>query len=623
MQPMHPHALMGSNRDGVKDEKLSRATIKRILPFAAPYKGLLIGFIVAILLSALLMLVPPFLFGQIIDDAVQNSDKGKVDRLAILIVLAAIAEAVLSFLQRWWQSKVGEGLIFDLRVQLFDHVQRMPLAFFTRTQTGALISRMNNDVIGAQRALTGTLGQVVSNFISLLTVLGLMFWYEWRLTLLSLVILPVFLIPAKKVGHILQALTREQMDNNAAMNTTMTERLNVAGAMVVKLFGRHGDETAGFASRAARVRDLGVKSAVYARAFTIALTTVGAIGAAMIYWLGARMVISGSLSTGDLVALSLLVARVYLPLTGLTNARVDVMTSFVSFDRVFELLDTPNPISDKSDAIELTSPKGAVAFDDVRFTYDSGSTAIASLEDHTPQTAPNAEVLKGVSIDIEPGQLVALVGPSGAGKTTIASLVPRLYDIDSGAVKVDGHDVRDLTQESLRQAIGVVSQDPHLFHDSVGANLRYAKPDATDAELLAACQAAQIDDVIEALPNGLDTVVGERGYRLSGGEKQRLSIARMVLKNPAIVVLDEATSHLDSENEARIQRALGEVLTGRTAIVIAHRLSTITAADQIIVIDDGAVVQRGHHDELIATGGLYSELYTTLMRGDDHGAALP
>lgn len=619
MHGMHPHAFMGSNKDDVKDAQLSRATLRRVAPFAKPYRNLLIGFVVAILISSLLSLVPPLLFGRIIDDAIVDGDRAKVNWLAMFIAIAAVVEAILSFVQRWWQSRVGEGLIFDLRVSLFDHVQRMPVAFFTRTQTGSLISRMNNDVIGAQRALTGTLGQVVSNTIILLTVLITMLSLEWRLTLLALAILPIFLLPAKRVGGVLQKLTREQMDNNAAMNTTMTERLNVAGAMVVKLFGRHDDERSMFADRAARVRDLGVRSAVYARAFTIALTLVGAIGAVIVYWLGAQLVISGSISVGTLVTLSLLVARIYLPLTGLTNARVDVMTSFVSFDRVFEVLDTPNPITDKPDAMALSNPQGAISFDDVWFSYDADVSPAAPTEAITsPRSGDLAPtVLKGVSIDIEPGQLVALVGPSGAGKTTMASLIPRLYDVDSGCINVDDIDVRDLSQDSLRRAIGVVAQDPHLFHDSVGANLRYAKPDATDAEIMAACEAAQVDDVILALPNGLDTIVGERGYRLSGGEKQRLAIARMILKDPAIVVLDEATSHLDSDNEARIQRALADLLTGRTSVVIAHRLSTITAADQIVVLEDGAIVEVGTHDNLLAAGGLYTDLYTTLVGDDD------
>jgi len=494
-------------------------------------------------------------------------------------------------------------------------VQRMPIAFFTRTQTGALISRMNNDVIGAQRALTGTLGQVISNAIVLATTLVAMFILEWRLPLLALALLPFFLLPTKRVGRILQGLTREQMGHNAEMNTTMTERLNVAGAMLVKLFGRHDDERDEFAGRAGAVRDLGVKSAMYGRAFTIGLTMVGALGTAIIYWVGGRLAISGSITIGTVVAMGLYVTRIYLPLTGLTNARVDIMTAMVSFERVFEVLDTPNPILDAPDAIELEAPRGAVHADNLTFAYPTTGHGLESLE-LGPSEATEGEptaVLSDIDVTIEPGQTVALVGPSGAGKSTLISLLPRLYDVTSGALRIDGHDVRTLTQASLRDAIGVVSQDPHLFHDSVRANLQYALPDATDDDLRRACQAAQILDVITALPDGLDTVVGERGYRLSGGEKQRLAIARMLLKDPAIIVLDEATSHLDSENELLVQTALATVLEGRTAVVIAHRLSTITSADLILVLDHGRIVERGTHEELLDGGGLYNELYTTLV----------
>jgi len=638
---MHPHA--------VKDKSLDKSTVRRVLGFARPYRGMIFAFITTIIIAAVLSLIPTLLFRTIIDDAIPNGDRGQVNVLAIFIILAAVAEAVLSFLQRWWQSRVGEGLIYDLRVSLFDHVQRMPIAFFTRTQTGSLISRLNNDVIGAQRALTGTLGGVISNVIMLTVTLFAMLRLEWRLTLLSLLVLPIFLLPTKRVGKTLQSLTREQMGHNAAMNNTMTERLNVAGAMVVKLFGRHDDERDEFGSRAGQVRDLGVRSALYGRAFTIALALVAAVGTTIIYWLGAQLVISGDITIGTLTALSIFVVRIYMPLTSLTNARVDTMTAFVSFERVFEVLDSPNPITDKPDAVALANPAGAIRFDDVWFSYSSDGGALASLEagggghghgghghGHGAPAAPAngtakngtakngtakngtepvaPTVLKGIDLTIEPGQLVALVGPSGAGKTTLASLVTRLYDVDSGAVLVDGHDVRDVTLQSLRSHIGVVAQDPHLFHDTVRSNLRYARPGATDAEIEQACRSAQIYDVIAALPEGFDTVVGERGYRLSGGEKQRLSIARMLLKNPAIVVLDEATSHLDSENEALIQEALAATLQGRTSIVIAHRLSTITAADQIVVLNDGEVVETGRHSELLDNDGLYSELYTTLVR---------
>ena len=607
--------VIGSDRSKIKDATLDRSTVRRVLAYADRYRTMLIGFVATLLVSSLLSIVPALLVRRIIDDAIPNSDRGLVNSLALIMVALAVASGVVSLFERWFSARIGESLIFDLRVQLFDHVQRMPIGFFTRTQTGALISRMNNDVIGAQRALTGTLGQVISNLIVLITTLVAMFILEWRLPLLALALLPFFLLPTKRVGRILQGLTREQMGHNAEMNTTMTERLNVAGAMVVKLFGRHDDERGGFAERAGAVRDLGIRSAMYGRGFTIGLTLVGALGTAIIYWVGGRLAISGSISVGTVVAMGLYVTRIYLPLTGLTNARVDIMTAMVSFERVFEVLDTHNPITDAPDAKTLQSAQGAIAANGLSFAYptDTGTPAslgaVGSSEDD--EVGPN--VLSDINVDIAPGQMIALVGPSGAGKSTLISLLPRLYDVTQGSLTVDGHDVRDLTQESLRQAIGVVSQDPHLFHDSVGSNLRYARPDATDDELREACAAAQILDVIEALPDGLDTVVGERGYRLSGGEKQRLAIARMLLKDPAIVVLDEATSHLDSENEALVQQALATALEGRTAIVIAHRLSTITAADVILVLEDGRIVERGTHQELLGNEGLYNELYTTLV----------
>jgi len=619
MHGMHPHMVIGRDKDGVKGKSLDRSTVRRVLAYADRYRAMLLGFVATLFISSLLSIVPALLVRRIIDDAIPASDRGLVNNLALIMVGLALASGIISLFERWFSARIGESLIFDLRVQLFDHVQRMPIGFFTRTQTGALISRMNNDVIGAQRALTGTLGQVISNLIVLATTLVAMFILEWRLPLLALVLLPFFLLPTKRVGRILQGLTREQMDHNAAMNTTMTERLNVAGAMVVKLFGRHDDERDGFGDRAGAVRDLGIRSAMYGRGFTIGLTIVGALGTAVIYWVGGRMAISGSISVGTVVAMGLYVTRIYLPLTGLTNARVDIMTAMVSFERVFEVLDTHNPITDAPDAQSLLQPTGRIVANNLSFSYPSGSDAPASLEAGGFAAATdeqNPPVLRDINFEIEPGQMVALVGPSGAGKSTLISLLPRLYDVSQGSLTVDGHDVRTLTQASLRSAIGVVSQDPHLFHDSVGANLRYARPEATDDELRAACRAAQILNVVEALPNGLDTVVGERGYRLSGGEKQRLAIARMLLKDPAIVVLDEATSHLDSENEALVQQALATALDNRTAIVIAHRLSTITAADVILVLDNGVIVERGVHAELLASGGLYSELYQTLVRGE-------
>ncbi len=609
-----PHHAIGADPHALGGAQVSRGTVRRVLAFARPYRVMLVGFVVTILIGALLNLVPPLLFGRIIDSAIADSDSRELNILAGFIVAAAFLQALLGFVERWFSSVVGEGLIFDLRVKLFDHVQRMPIGFFTRVQTGALISRLNNDVIGAQRAMTGTLGQVVANAVIVLTTVIAMAFTEWRLTLLALVLLPVFVLPTRRVGRRLQAISRQGMELNASMNNTMNERLNVSGAMLVKLFGRHDAERDDFADRAGRVRDVGIRSAMLGRAFFIALTLVGAVGTALVYWIGGHLVISGDLEIGQLATMSLLVARIYTPLTSLTNARIDIMTAFVSFDRVFEVLDTDNAIVDRPGAAVLRSPRGRLELDNVQFAYRNDIT-LASLE-NPAETSDEivTEVLQGVSAVVEPGTLVALVGHSGAGKTTLANLVPRLYDVTGGAIRIDGHDVRDLTQASLRRAIGVVSQDPHLFHDTIDANLRYARPNATATEVGDAIRAAQIHELITSLPNGLETVVGERGYRLSGGEKQRLAIARMLLKDPAIVILDEATSHLDSENEALVQAALAHALEGRTALVIAHRLSTIVAADQILVIDQGRVAEHGTHDELLAAGGVYSELYRTLVR---------
>ena len=668
------HGAMGHDPAGIKGRHIERGTVRRAASLARPYRGMLTGFLVVQLLGALAFLVPPILFGRIIDDAIPAGDRWQLNVLAGIIVAAAFCEAGLSFIERWWSARIGEGLIFDLRVSLYDHVQRMPVAFFTHVQTGSLISRMNNDVIGAQRAFTGTLSSVVSNTIILTTTLIAMLALEWRLTLLALALLPVFIAPTKRVGRKLQALTRQSMEHNAEMNTVMTERLNVAGALLVKLFGRHDVERAGFSRTARTVRDIGVRSALYGRAFFIGLSLVGAVGAALLYWVGAHLVISRSLTIGTLVALGLMVVRIYTPLTSLTNARVDVMTALVSFERVFAVLDLPNPIADRPDAVELDTLVGKIELRNVTFAYPpadgnvlaelggapattqqhDGAPATTQQHDGAPATtqqhggapattqqhggapattegaegvegargAPSSEALTGpaleaVSTVIEPGQTVALVGPSGAGKTTLAALVARLYDVDSGSVLIDGHDVRDVTSESLRSHIGVVSQDPHLFHDSIAKNLRYARPGATDQELDEACRAAHIDELIASLPDSWDTVVGERGYRLSGGEKQRLAIARVLLKRPAIVVLDEATSHLDSENESLVQSALATALAGRTAVVIAHRLSTITDADQILVLDRGRLVETGRHGDLLAAEGLYADLYRTLVRTDE------
>ncbi len=613
-----PHSMLPRHGDDIEGASVDRTIVRRVWGFARPYRRQIVGFLTAIVLAAMLGLAPPLIFGAIIDDAIADGDRGHLTVLAVLAIGAALAESVLGLVERWLSSVIGEGLIYDLRVRLFDHVQRLPVAFFTRAQTGALVSRLNNDVIGAQRALTGTLGSVVSNVVVLVTTLIAMIALEWRLTLLAVALLPAFLIPAKRVGNRLADISRQQMERNARMNSTMTERFGVAGAMLVKLFGRHASETERFSDDAAGVRDAGIKSAVLGRIFFSTLAFVGALGIAVVYWWGGSLVIDGSLSTGDLVALSALVQRIYQPLTALTNARIDVLTAFVSFERVFEVLDIDNPIQDRPGAIDLVDVKGRVEFDDVWFTYPTADqVSLPSLDgavpDHDTSSGP---VLRGVTACIEPGQLVAIVGPSGAGKTTLTSLVPRLYDVDSGAVRVDGHDLRDLTQSTLRKAIGVVSQDPHLFHDTIAGNLRYADPTADLDDLRRACTAARIHDVIAALPEGYDTVVGDRGYRLSGGEKQRLSIARMLLKDPALVILDEATSHLDSENEAAVQAALGEALSGRTSMVVAHRLSTIIDADQILVIDAGRIVETGTHDELRRDAGLYADLYQTLVRGD-------
>jgi ATP-binding cassette subfamily B protein len=583
--------------------------MKRVWQFATPYKWPIIGLLVSIFVAALLALVPPLLFRLIVDKAIPQADKNRIVTLTIILVVAALADAVLQIVQRWYSARIGEGLIYDLRVALFDKVQHMPIAFFTRTQTGALISRLNNDVVGAQQAVTGTLGSVVSNVLVLVTTLIAMLALEWRLTLLALVVLPAFIIPARKVGVRLQDISREQMGLNAQMNTQMTERFNVAGAMLVKLFGRHSDEVGAFSGRAGRVRDIGIISAMYGRVFFVALGLVGALGAVAIYGIGAFMVVSGGITIGTLVAMAAFVQRIYQPLTGLTNARLEVMTALVSFERVFEVLDAPVSITDKPGAFDIVGAKGAVQFDHVGFRYpDGASVSIASLEaGGIMQGAdPDVDVLVDVSLTIEPGETIAIVGSSGAGKTTLANLIARMYDVTRGTVKLDGHDVRDVTGISLRSAIGVVSQDPHMFHESIKANLLYAQPGATDAQLVEACKSAYIHDTIASLPDGYDTVVGERGYRLSGGEKQRLAIARLLLKNPAVMILDEATSHLDNESEVLVQRALEAASTNRTAIVIAHRLSTIRDADRIVVLDQGRVAEEGTHDQLMAVNGLYA-----------------
>jgi ATP-binding cassette subfamily B protein len=541
--------------------------------------------------------------------------------LATTAVALAFADAFLSLLQRWFSARMGEGLIYDLRVQLFDHVQRMPIAFFTRTQTGALQSRLNNDVVGAQQAVTSTLGTVVSNVINITVVLTIMLKLEWRLTLLTLAVLPFFILPARRMGPRMQSLTREGMQLNAEMNNLTVERFNVAGALIAKLFGRPERERDAFAERAAGVRNIGVRTAIYGRVLFVALGLVAAVGTAVVYLVGGNLVISETISQGTLVAFAIYVAQIYNPLAQLTNSRVDILTALVSFERVFEVLDFPASIADAPGAVDLVDARGEVELDRVSFRHPPGREAsLVSLE--TPGTPggddPSDWILHDVSLRVGTGETVALVGPSGAGKTTIAMLVPRIYETTRGEVRVDGHDVRSLTLESLHTAVGFVPQDPHLFHDTIGANLRFARPDATDAELEAVLRAARIWDLVESLPDKLDTVVGERGYRMSGGEKQRLAIARLLLKDPAVVILDEATSHLDSESELAIQEALEEILRDRTAIVIAHRLSTIVAADRIVVVEAGRIVEVGTHAELLVRGGLYAELYRTQIGRAPH-----
>jgi ATP-binding cassette subfamily B protein len=602
--------MMPGDKEAIRGAELSSGTLRRVWTFARPYRGTIILFLLSILAAALLALVPPFVVRRIIDVAIPDGDRGAIIALATVAVVAALADAGLAIIQRWCSARVGEGLIYDLRRELFAKVQRMPIAFFTRTPTGSIISRLNNDVIGAQTAVTSTLGSVVSNVIVLVTTLAAMLALEWRLTLLTLVVLPLFIIPARRVGSRLQDISREQMGHNAAMNTQMTERFNVAGATLVKLFGSGARERTSFEARAVGVRDTGVRAAMLGRVFFVALGLVGAIGTAAIYGVGALMVVDGDITTGTLVALAALVTRVYQPLTGLTNARVDLMTSMVSFERVFEVLDAPEAIQERLGAVDLVDPTGKVEFDHVRFRYPPASaTAIDSMEQNAGlggDTDPDVDVLDDLHLTVEPGETVALVGASGAGKSTTVSLVPRLYDVTEGAVRIDGNDVRDLTLDSLRRAVGVVSQDPHLFHESIGDNLRYADPDADVDKIIDAAKAARIHDTIAALPDGYDTVVGERGYRLSGGEKQRLAIARLLLKDPAVMILDEATSHLDNDNEAQIQAALEHALEGRTALVIAHRLSTIRSADRIAVVGGGRIVEIGTHDQLVTAGGHYA-----------------
>lgn len=605
------HFMLGQDPEA-KNASLDRDLLRRAWGFTKDYRRLISIFVVVVVLLALNGLITPLATRILIDDVIFTRDQSKLNWIAVVMLTSAFIGAGLSLIERWCSARIGEGLIFTMRTALFDHVQRMPIAFFTHSQTGALVSRLNNDVIGAQRAVTGTLGQVLSNVIVLASTVVAMLFLDWKLTGLAIIILPVFVVPAKRVGRRLQDYAREQMDLNASMNTTMTERFSVAGALLVKLFGRHPQEAAAFETKAARVRDLGVTTAMYGRTFNIALSLVGDLGVAAILLVGAHFVISGSLQVGTVVALSMLLNRLYTPLTRLTSARIEIMTALVSFERVFDVLDRPRVIEDKPNAISLGANdqrvSGDVHFENVTFTYPSGVGAIvAGSPPVTDEDLP--PVLHGIDLHVRPGEMLALVGPSGAGKSTIVGLLPRLYDVDSGTISLDGQDVRDLSQDSLRQAIGFVPQDPHLFHETVEANLRYAQPDATLEDMKQACVSARIHDVIKALPDGYNTLVGERGYRLSGGEKQRLAIARLLLKDPAVVVLDEATSHLDATNELLIQEALQVALSGRTSIVIAHRLSTIRSANQIAVIEAGLVCEQGTHKQLLEIGGIYSELY--------------
>lgn len=596
----------------VKEQKLKPGTVKRIFNFAKPYRTSIIIFLITVVIDAALVVTTPLLLLRLIDDGVIPKNPALVTKLAILVGLLAIADAGVSMLGRYFSSRIGEGLIYDLRSLVFGHVQKQSIAFFTRTQTGALISRINSDVIGAQQAFTATLSGVVSNVVSLLLVGITMMILSWQITIFSLLLLPAFLIPTKWVGRKLQALTRESFNVNAEMSSTMTERFNVSGAMLVSLYGQPAREREHFRAKARRVADIGIKSAMLNRLFFIALTSVAAIATAFAYGIGGHLAISGKVTVGTLLAITALLARLYGPLTALSNVRIDVMTSLVSFERVFEVLDLEPMVKNREGAITYESKNPRLVFDNVGFAYPRAhEISLASLESAAkPETVESGEVLKNLSFVAEPGTLTALVGPSGAGKTTISALIPRLYDVTSGAITIDGHDIRNLTMESLRSSIGVVMQDAHLFHETIAENLRYAKDDATAEEMKAACQAAQIWSLIESLPNGLDTMVGERGHRLSGGEKQRLAIARLLLKSPSVVILDEATAHLDSENESLVHAALESALKGRTSIVIAHRLSTVRNADQILVLEKGSIVERGRHEELVALGGLYADLYS-------------
>ncbi|MGI9144071.1 MAG: ABC transporter ATP-binding protein [Candidatus Planktophila sp.] len=596
----------------VKEQKLKAGTVKRIFEFAKPYRFYLLIFLLTVVVEAFLVVATPLILRKLIDEGVVPKNAPLITKLALIVGLLAIADALMSIIGRWFSARIGEGLIYDLRSQVFTHVQKQSIAFFTRTQTGALISRINSDVIGAQQAFTSSLSGVLSNVVTLALVTTTMLFLSWQITLVSLILLPAFLIPTKWVGRKLQALTRDSFNLNAAMSSTMTERFNVSGAMLVALYGEPSHESELFRSKARRVADIGITMAMLNRVFFIALTSVASVATAFAYGIGGHLALNGGVTVGTLLAITALLARLYGPLTALSNIRIDVMTALVSFERVFEVLDLQPMVAGKENSRTLTKNVPSINFKNVHFSYPRpDEISLASLESTAKEEqVQSGEILKGLSFEVPAGSFTAIVGPSGAGKTTISALVPRLYDVTSGSIEINGIDIRDYSLESLRSNIGVVTQDAHLFHESIAENLRYAKHDATELEMQEACEAAQIWDLVNSLPNKFETLVGERGHRLSGGEKQRLAIARLLLKSPSVVILDEATAHLDSENEALVQQALKSALKGRTSLVIAHRLSTVKDADQIIVLEQGVIVQRGKHEELVNSGGLYSELYT-------------
>ncbi len=621
MSSMHPGGAawrhIRSDRS-VVDNRIDPGTVRRVLGFARPHRRLIAVFLGLTVVDAAMVVVMPLLVLRIVDDGILAGNGGLVTKLALVMAGVVIFNAVLAVLAGWLSSRIGEGLIFDLRTKVFGHVQRQSLAFFTRTQTGALVSRLNNDVIGAQRAFTSTLSSTVSNSIAVVVVGIAMLALSWQVTLMCLALFPLLFLVSRWVGGRLAGLTRRQMDGNADLGNLMTERFNVGGAMLLKLFGRRAEEDDLFGDKAAVVRDLGVRISLITRIFGATMMAVPALATAMVYGFGGHLAISGTLTVGTLLALATLLLRLLGPLQGLSNVRIDVMTALVSFERVFEVLDLPSLIQEKPDAFVLPAESGRLEFEHVSFTYPrADQISLGSLESVArTESRDNLQVLNDVTFAAEPGQMVALVGPSGAGKTTITNLVARLYDVDNGTVRVGGQDVRDVTLQSLEDVVGYVTQDAHMFHDTIRANLLYARPGATDEETWRALEAAQIATLVRGLPDGLDTVVGDRGYRLSGGERQRLAIARLLLKAPSIVVLDEATAHLDSESEAAVQRALDAALESRTSLVIAHRLSTVRNADQILVLDGGRIVELGTHVELVGRGGLYSDLYRTQFRDD-------